>query len=247
MSINVNPDKITVEQVTVTRRAVIEGRAQELTVLTGASFSVPAGGKLAVVGPSGSGKTSLLRVLNRLDDPAEGRVLLDSVDLRKLDPVSVRRQVGMVFQQPFLFDQSVMENLAYPLTLTDRTLSRDKAAALLSEVGLAPDFLDRRGQQLSGGQQQRIAIARALVLDPEVLLLDEPTSALDEESTRIVLDTLFRRNEENGLTLVVVTHLRETLFRMNCPTILVLEGQAQKFDNPESALQRVQKGEIHLE
>ena len=172
--------------------------------------------------------------------------MLDGVDLRQLDPIALRRRVGMVFQQPFLFDLSVLENVAYPLQLMHRTLSRDRATALLAEFGLVEDFLDRRGQQLSGGQQQRVALARALAMEPEVLLLDEPTSALDEESARIMMEALLRRNAA-GLTLVMITHSPEILRRLDAPTLLVHDGLAHLFPDAESALHETDREKIRME
>jgi putative ABC transport system ATP-binding protein len=222
--------KLAMDGVDIERSAVVDGMVRRLRVLSNVGFSVPAGGRLAVFGASGSGKTSLLRLLNRLDDPAAGRVLLDGVDLRELDVTSLRRRVGLVFQQPFLFDLTVEGNLAYPLKLMNNTLPREQAVALLAEFGLGEEFLDRRGDQLSGGQQQRIAVARALVLNPEVLALDEPTSALDAESARLLLDALRRRNAA-GLTLVVVTHDRHVLEELDCPVLMVGEGTAEEWQN----------------
>ncbi|MHB0937648.1 MAG: ABC transporter ATP-binding protein [Armatimonadota bacterium] len=217
--------KLVLDNVDIDRHALVDGTLQRLRVLSRVSFSVPAGGRLAVFGPSGSGKTSLLRLLNRLDEPAGGRVLLDGEDLRGLDAVAVRRRVGLVFQQPFLFDQTVAGNLGYPLKLMHRELPRAAAAAALGEFGLGEEVLDRRGDQLSGGQGQRVAVARALTLDPEVLALDEPTSALDAESARLLLEALRRRNAA-GLTLIVVTHDRAMLEKLDCPVLAVENGQA---------------------
>jgi len=219
--------KLALDNVDIERPALVDGKAGRLRVLAGVSFSVPAGGRLAVFGPSGAGKTSLLRLLNRLDDPAAGRVLLDGEDLRNLDAVTVRRRVGLVFQQPFLFDLPVGENLAYPLKLMNRALPRERAVSLLAEFGLGEEVLDRRGDQLSGGQAQRVAVARALALDPEVLALDEPTSALDAESARLLLAALLRRNAAAGLTLIVVTHDQALLEKLDCPVLAIQDGQAK--------------------
>ncbi len=218
------------------RPALVGEEMQVLQILRDVSLVAPAGGRLAIIGPSGSGKSSLLRLLNRLDDPASGEILLDGVPLPQLEPVALRRRVAMLFQQPTLFDDTVLANLAYPLKLAGRTLSTEEAATLLVEVGLPDELLERRARQLSGGQQQRVALARALALSPEVLLLDEPTSALDEESTAALLAALLRRNAESGLTLVMVTHTREVLLRLACPTLLLSGGTAELYPDAESAL-----------
>lgn len=216
-------------------------------ILSAVSFVVPAGGRLAIFGPSGAGKTSLLRVLNRLDDVAAGRILLDDVDIHTLDPTALRRRVGMVFQQPFLFDRTVAENIGYPLRLMNRLLPDEQAVSLLEEVGLPADFLTRRAQQLSGGQQQRVAVARALVLEPEVLLLDEPTSALDEESAHALMDALLRRNHERGLTLIMVTHARENLYRLASPAMIVHGGQIAIYPDADAALNVAAREQVKLE
>ncbi len=228
--------RITVDHVVIRRRAPGAGGAQSRPILVDGSFDVPVGGRLAIIGPSGAGKTSLLRLLNRLDDPTEGRVLLDGVDLREIDPPALRRRVGMLFQQPFLLDGTVLDNLAYPMTLLNRTLETTVATALLAEVGLPAELLDRPHDQLSIGQTQRVALARALALNPDVLLLDEPTSALDEESARLIITTLLRRNRERGQTQVMVTHTREWLAEMACPVLLLHDGAAQLFPDARGAL-----------
>lgn len=233
--------KIHLEHVAVDRAAIIEGTPHVLRILSDVQLSVPVGGRLALFGPSGAGKTSLLRLLNRLAEPAEGRVLLDGEDIRRHDPITLRRRVGMLFQQPFLFDMTVEENLGYPLSLQRQTLPHARAEALLAEFGLPAEFLSRKGQQLSGGQQQRIALARALALDPEVLLLDEPTSALDEESARVMMDALLQRNAARGLTLIMITHSPEMLRRLDCPAVMVHQGRADLFPDAESALREADR------
>lgn len=227
---------ITLEHIAIDRISETDGQSHLRRILSEVDFTVSAGGRLAVIGPSGAGKSSLLRLLNRLDEPAEGRVLFDGVDIQALDPIALRRRVGMVFQQPVLFDGTVDDNLAYPLRLQRQVLPAEQATALLEEFALPAEYLMRRADQLSGGQEQRIAIARALTLDPEVLLLDEPTSALDEESARIALDALLRRNAETGLGLVVVTHASDILRRLDCPVLLVADGAARWFPDADAAL-----------
>lgn len=229
-------DRLVLEAVAVERVTLVEGRAVRLPVVHGVSCRVAAGGRRAIFGPSGGGKTSLLRLVNRLDDPAEGRVLLDGVDLRTLDPVTLRRRVGVVFQQPVLFDLTVEENLAYPLRLMRRELPRAEAAALLAEFGLSDDLLTRRGDQLSGGQQYRVAVARTLAMAPEVLALDEPTAALDADSAACLRAALARRNAA-GLTLLVVTHDRDLLRWLDCPVLWVHDGIADDLPDPSRLVQ----------
>lgn len=177
-------------------------------VLRGVDLHVDAGKTVTVIGPSGSGKSTLLRVLNRLYEPDEGDVLLDGKSVLGENPDTLRRRIGMVFQQFNLFPhRTVADNVALgPRKL--RGLSKDEARAVaveqLERVGLA-DKIDSRPANLSGGQQQRVAIARALAMQPELMLFDEATSALDPELVKGVL-ALIADLAAGGMTMVVVTH-----------------------------------------
>ncbi len=146
---------------------------------------------LAVVGPSGAGKSSFLRLLNRLDEPTGGTVLLGGEDYRAMQPRDLRRRVGMVMQTAYLFPGSVAANLVFGPQQRGQLLTNQQIAALLDQVEL-PGYQDRDVSTLSGGEAQRVSLARTLANEPEVLLLDEPTSALDDGSVRaierIVLD-----------------------------------------------------------
>ena len=148
-------------------------------LVAGASFEVRKGETLAIVGPSGSGKSSLLRLLNRLDEPTSGTVYLDGADYRQIPPRELRRRVGMVLQRPFLFPGKVADNLQFGPKQRGQTLSPTQIAELLAGVGLS-GFESRDVSNLSGGEAQRVSFARALANSPEALVLDEPTSALDE-------------------------------------------------------------------
>ncbi|MDH4617060.1 amino acid ABC transporter ATP-binding protein [Brevibacillus sp. AY1] len=185
-----------------------------LQVLKGLSLSVPKGKVVVIIGPSGSGKTTLLRCLNALEQPNSGTVQIGEVKLdfaQKVDRARIqqlRRQTGMVFQSYNLFPhmtalQNVMEG---PVTVkkVEPQKARAKASAVLAKVGLA-DKEAHYPAQLSGGQQQRVGIARALAMDPQVMLFDEPTSALDPELVGEVLKVMKELAQE-GMTMVVVTH-----------------------------------------
>lgn len=185
-----------------------------LQVLKGLSLSVPKGKVVVIIGPSGSGKTTLLRCLNALEQPNSGTVQIGEVKLdfaQKVDRARIqqlRRQTGMVFQSYNLFPhmtalQNVMEG---PVTVkkVEPQKARAKASAVLVKVGLA-DKEAHYPAQLSGGQQQRVGIARALAMDPQVMLFDEPTSALDPELVGEVLKVMKELAQE-GMTMVVVTH-----------------------------------------
>ncbi|MFY9819997.1 MAG: phosphate ABC transporter ATP-binding protein [Thermoanaerobaculia bacterium] len=183
----------------------------------GVSLPVRQGEVLALIGPSGCGKTTLLRSLNRLTEltrtaTLSGRILLDDVDIRLIEPTSLRRRVTMVFQQPNPFPMSVFDNIAYVLREQGSRRQRKKALepkvhSALERAGLfeeVKDNLDHPALKLSGGQQQRLCIARALAAEPEVLLLDEPCSALDPISTQTIEETIVALRSE--IAIVIVTH-----------------------------------------
>ncbi len=179
-------------------------------VLDGINEHIYPGEKVVVIGPSGSGKSTFLRCLNLLEQPTAGTITVDGVDITdpKTDIDKIRQRMGMVFQQFNLFPHlTIKENIKLaPVTLKLMSDSEadQKAVELLERVGL-PDKAEAYPKQLSGGQQQRIAIARALAMNPEVMLFDEPTSALDPEMVGEVLQ-LMKELADDGMTMVVVTH-----------------------------------------
>ncbi len=182
----------------------------EQRALDGVDVTIPAGSRVAFVGPSGSGKSTTLNILMRLYEPDEGRLLFDGVDVRERSLASLRSQMGVVFQDSFLFDATVRENIA--MGLEGATEDQIRAAATAAEVDEFIDNLSHGfdtlvgegGRNLSGGQRQRVAIARALVADPPILLLDEATSALDPRTERQITSTLERAGA--GRTVVAITH-----------------------------------------
>ncbi len=182
----------------------------ETVVLNNISARVNEGDIIAIIGPSGCGKSTFLRMLNGLETPTSGSVLFEGVDItdKKTDINRVRRKIGMVFQQFNLFGHmTVRQNITLApvkLKLMNEEEANERAEQLLTEVGL-PDKADIYPAMLSGGQRQRIAIARALAMNPDVMLFDEPTSALDPEMVGEVLE-LVRRLAQKGMTMVLVTH-----------------------------------------
>jgi ABC-type Fe3+/spermidine/putrescine transport system ATPase subunit len=168
-------------------------------------------GASCVAGPSGSGKSTLLRLLNRLADPDSGRVLYEGTDVRDLDPLALRREVSLVPQLPALIDGTVHENIAYGPRLAGRSFD---TRSCLELAGLDPEFEGRAASKLSVGEQQRVMLARALALEPRVLLLDEPTSALDEGARDAVEATLRALRARTSISLVLVTHDSEQARRL---------------------------------
>ena len=182
----------------------------KLEVLKGIDKDIKKGEVVAVIGPSGSGKSTFLRCINLLEQPTKGEIYIDgkSITDPKADINAIRQNVGMVFQHFNLFPhKTVMENLTIAqIKVKKRSLEEAEKVALdlLKKVGLG-DKAESYPSQLSGGQKQRIAIARALAMNPEVILFDEPTSALDPEMINEVLDVM-RELAKEGMTMIVVTH-----------------------------------------
>jgi UDP-glucose/iron transport system ATP-binding protein len=191
-------------------------------IVSDVSFDVTMGELMGIVGASGSGKTSLLRLLNRLDEPTNGTVYLDGQDYRQLSPRELRRRVGMVTQRPYLFPGDAASNLRFGPLQRGETVTDDEISQLLEQVGLS-GFATQDVSVLSGGEQQRVSLARTLANRPEVLLLDEPTSALDEESKLGIEELVRSLIHDHGLTCVMVTHDREQARRM-CERVILLEA-----------------------
>ena len=173
-------------------------------IVNDVSFDVNTGELLAIVGPSGAGKTSLLRLLNRLDEPTSGTVLLQGNDYREIPTRELRRRVGMVMQRPFVFRGTVVENLRFGPQQQDRKLDDEQIENLLRAVGLSGYASEDVGH-LSGGEAQRVCFARALANEPAVLLLDEPTSSLDE-AAKLEVEAVIGKISAQGVTSVLVTH-----------------------------------------
>lgn len=180
-------------------------------MLKGVDLSVPEAGVTAVVGPSGAGKSTLLRAVNRLIEPTGGEIYLDGEPTGGMDPLALRRRVGMVFQIPALFGATVEEDVLYGARLAARSAD---ARRLLELVGLEASLAGRDPRTLSVGQQQRISIARALAVAPETLLMDEPTSALDEGSRDTIEALILDLNRRLGLTIVLVSHALDQVERV---------------------------------
>ncbi|TSD15905.1 phosphate ABC transporter ATP-binding protein [Haloglomus irregulare] len=238
-----------------TSRTMVEARGVDvyygdLQALDDVSLEIPEGKVTAMIGPSGCGKSTFLRCINRMNDlvdsaRVEGDLLLKGKNVYDddVDPVALRRQVGMVFQEPNPFPKSIYDNVAYGRRIQglegDMDEEVEKAlrrAALWDEVN---DQLDKSGLDLSGGQQQRLCIARAIAVDPEVILMDEPASALDPIATSKIEDLIEELAED--YTVVIVTHNMQQAARISDQTAVFLTGgelvefdDTQKiFENPE--------------
>jgi len=192
-------------------------------ILKGVSFAVRAGEVVSVVGPSGAGKSTLLRAINRLVEPTSGEVFLDGTPTSRMNPLELRRRVGMVFQLPALFGETVEDAVLYGARLAGNSAD---VSRLLEVVGLDdPALNEREPQSLSVGQQQRVCIARSLALEPEVLLMDEPTSALDGAARRRIEELIRDLNDRLGLTIVVVSHALDQVERIADRVVLLVDGR----------------------
>ena len=173
-----------------------------------------------LVGPSGSGKSTLLRLCNRLEVPETGVVRFRGDDVASLDPLDLRRRVGMVFQRPTPFAGTVRVNLQ----VAEPMLADAAAVAALERVGLSGDFVNRDARQLSGGEAQRVCLARTLVTNPEVVLMDEVTSSVDPSATR-ALEDLGAGLATGGVPVLWVTHDLEQMHRLADHVLVVIDGR----------------------
>ena len=192
------------------------------------SFRVAAGQVLAITGPSGSGKTSLLRLLNRLDEPTAGTVYLEGVDYRSIAPRELRRKVGLVMQRPFLFPGTVSDNLRFGPAQRGESITTATIDELLRQVGLEGYGL-RTVTNLSGGEAQRVSFARTLANSPSVLLLDEPTSALDEDSRQDVELVIRKTVLDRKLACVLVTHDMSQAVRLAGVALVLEAGRVLRY------------------
>jgi ATP-binding cassette subfamily B protein len=206
-------------------------RHGDTAVLDDLSFRVPAGTICAILGPSGAGKSTAADLLVRFYDPDSGAVRLDRHDLRDLSLASVHRSIALLDQSPYLYQASVRENIAYarPDATEDEIHTAARAAAIHDRILALPEgyrtVIAERGQTLSAGERQRIALARAILADPKVLILDEPTSALDEANERAIAETLVQ--VASGRTAIIITH-RPSLARIAHQTIVLGAAQASR-------------------
>lgn len=206
---------------------VYQNGSNPIHALKNISLKIHKGEIFGIIGLSGAGKSTLIRCINRLEEPTEGRIVIDGEDITQLDKKSlrnVRKKIGMIFQHFNLFSQkTVYKNIAFPLELEGLSKSEieKRVNTLLDYVGLK-DKKDAYPSQLSGGQKQRVAIARALANNPKILLSDEGTSALDPKTTKSILDLLRRVRDEFGLTIVLITHQMEVIKEV-CDRVAIIE------------------------
>jgi tungstate transport system ATP-binding protein len=219
-------------------------RYGQRTVLHIDSLRIQPGEIFALVGPSGAGKSTLLRLLGMLETPTQGQVAIHLNGHSVTDAtvsIEERRKITMVFQRPALLSRSVRANVAYGLRIRGRRQITPQIDQVLDRVALS-HLGDAKAHTLSGGEMQRVAVARALVLEPQVLLLDEPTANLDPYNVRIIEDLIHEQHEQYGTTIILVTHNIFQAQRLATRVALILEGElvevapaAAFFESPRDA------------
>lgn len=204
-------------------------------LLKNISFAVNAGDRICLIGPSGAGKTSLLRLLNRLSEPSEGTIYLEGRDYRTIPVIQLRQQIPLVQQESKLLGMTVKDALAYPLVLRglERSQIQQRLDYWIEQLHIPQDWLERSEVQLSVGQRQIVAITRALVIQPKILLLDEPTSALDAGRAGQLLQVLTKVATDTQTTILMVNHQLE-LAQSFCRRVLYLQNGQLLQDLPNS-------------
>lgn len=203
----------------------VEFEVKGQKILQQVTGSFPKGKITTLVGPSGAGKTTLLKLCNGLLSSTKGEIYIDNEPITSLNPVLLRRDVGMALQSAPMIKGTVYTNLSLPKTLQGITLSREEAISILEDVGLDASFLDKDAADLSGGQRQRVSIARTLVNKSDILLLDEITSALDRTSVKEVEELIVKINQKYKVTIVWITHNLEQAIKIGHFTWVMMNGQ----------------------
>lgn len=213
-------------------------KKNQFTALKNVSLTIPTGASVAILGKSGSGKSTLMHAISGLDRPQHGQVIIDGQDILQLKPKRVdefrAKKIGFIFQSFFVQgNESVVDNVSLPLEIA--RLPRKKRAHKINAALKAVDLYDKRknrAKDLSGGQKQRLAIARAIVGDPQIIFADEPTGNLDSETGAKVEELLFDYNKQKGVTLIVVTH--DVDLAKKCDyQIIIKDGRVEKSTVPE--------------
>ena len=213
-------------------------KKNQFTALKNVSLNIPTGASVAILGKSGSGKSTLMHAISGLDRPQHGQVIIDGQDILQLKPKRVdefrAKKIGFIFQSFFVQgNESVVDNVSLPLEIA--RLPRKKRAHKINAALKAVDLYDKRknrAKDLSGGQKQRLAIARAIVGDPQIIFADEPTGNLDSETGARVEGLLFDYNKQKGVTLIVVTHDADLAKKCDYQ-IIIKDGRVEKSTVPE--------------
>ncbi len=217
-------------------------------LLQNISFEVFSGERIAIIGPSGAGKSSLLRLLNRLSEATKGSIYLEARDIRKIPVIQLRQQVTLLMQEPKLLGMTVREAIVYPLVLRrlPQQQIQERLGYWVEQLRIPEEWLGRTEVQLSAGQRQLVAIARALVIQPKILLLDEPTSTLDVGRAAFVLNLLQQLQERQQTTILMVNHQLEQAQQF-CTRVLHLQQGQLIQDLPATQVDWLQLRETLIE
>ncbi|MBD6617543.1 ATP-binding cassette domain-containing protein [Komarekiella sp. 'clone 1'] len=223
---NVTATTLRLEQVNLFAKlkTQLPGNQQGYPILQDISLEVFPGDRLAIVGSSGAGKTSLLRLLNRLIEPTNGKIYLENQEYRQIPVIQLRQEVTLVLQESKLLGMTVQQALAYPLVLRGlpKQIIQQRVTDWIEQLHIPSEWLGRTEVQLSAGERQLVALARALVTQPKILLLDEPTSALDAGTASHVMQVLIQLSQTHLTTILMVNHQLE-LAQMFCTRLLHLK------------------------
>lgn len=195
---------------------------QERYILRDISLKVESGDYISIIGPSGSGKSTFLKLCNNLITPSQGSILYKNKDILEYDPIELRKKICYCFQTPYLFGNTVMDNLCFPYSIRNQKVDMQLILSIFKDFNIPKDFINDSIKNLSGGEKQRISLIRSLLFKPEMLLLDEVTSALDMENTLIV-ETVIEKLYNEGVTILWVTH-NEEQSRKHANKILTIEN-----------------------
>ena len=191
------------------------------TILEDITISINPGDYISIVGPSGSGKSTFLKLCCHLISPTEGEIIYKGKSIMEHNPTELRKNIAYCFQTPYLFGETVMDNISFPYSIRGIKADLKRAEELLSLFNLDKDYLKKEVKNLSGGEKQRIALIRTLLFKPEILLLDEVTSALDVDNT-VIVENVMKSLNESGITILWVTHNLEQS-KKNANKLLTIE------------------------
>jgi putative ABC transport system ATP-binding protein len=230
------------KNVSVTKRFTDEkGNSTSMQALTDVSFTAESSRVFAVMGPSGSGKSTLLRLINRLEDPVSGEIIVNGINVNTIPILELRRKIGFVFQLPLMFEGNVRDNLLFGPLLSGRKPEEidQKIVEYLPWFGFEKNMLERHPAKLSVGERQRICILRALMNEPEVLLMDEPTASLDPCSAERILNLIKKINKNEKMTIILITHIPEHAREVAHRGLVLMQGKTVADDNIENLINSV--------
>lgn len=191
-------------------------------ILRDITISIDKGDYISLIGPSGSGKSTFLKLCCNLISPSDGEIIYKDKLMVEQDPLELRKNIAYCFQSPYLFGESVTDNISFPYEIRDKKMDLDKVEKLFNLFNLDKDYMNKEVKNLSGGEKQRIALIRSLLFEPEILLLDEITSALDVENT-IIVENVMKSLNDKGITILWINHNPEQAKR-NASKLLTIES-----------------------